>query len=54
MPCYHDNVDLNQKQLVMVSTTTAFFKRSFAGGFIMAEWFHSEDLVEILTLVLEL
>ena len=54
MPWYRQDVDLNQKQLVTVSIAKTFFKWSFAGRFIMVEWFHHENLVEILTLVLEL
>ena len=44
---------LNQKQLVTVSIATTFFKQSSAGRFIVVEWYHSQNLVEILTLLLE-
>ena len=54
MPWYHDNVDLNQKQLVTVSIATTFLKRSSAAGLIMVECFHPENFVEIMTLVVKL
>ena len=54
MPWYRDDVDLNQKQLVTVSIVTTFFKESFAARFIIVEWFHPENLVEIMTSVFEL
>ena len=47
-------MDLYQKQFVTVSIATTFFKQAFGARFIMVEWFHSENLVEILNLVLEL
>ena len=54
MPRYRQDVDLNQKRLVTVSMATTFFKRSFAGKFIIVEWFHSENVVEIMNSVHEL
>ena len=54
MPRYHQDIDLNQRRLVTVSIATTFFNQSFAGRFIMVEWFHPKNLVEILTSVLEL
>ena len=54
MPWYRQDIDLNQKQVVTVSTETTLLKRSFGARFIMAKCFYSENVIEIMTLVHEL
>ena len=58
MPWYRDVIDLNQKQLLMVSIATTFFKGSFAHSFIIVNpqdpGFYPVSLVEIMTLVVKL
>ena len=54
MPWYRQDIDLHQKQLGTFATATTFLTRNFTARFIMVQFFHPENFIEIMTFVHEL
>ena len=54
MPLYRDDVDLNQKQLVTVSTATISGRPFSVTGFIMVECSHPENFVKVMPVAFHL
>ena len=54
MPWCRDDADLNQKQLITVSTATTSGRPFSVTGFIMVECFHPENFVKVIPVAFHL